>query len=412
MPLPFQRRGGAQLRPTFSRDFAGLKTLDHGAGPSINFTRASNATFFDASGVLQTASNDQPRFDHSGGTSLGLLIEEARTNVIPASSALTNATYWSVDAGVTRTANAAVAPDGTNTATRVVFTTANEALYRNATSDVGGVGTFTATFFVKAGAAGQIGATINVGTGNGTDGFTDVAVTLTDQWQRVSATKTTALSADRYISVNNSNSATATDVLVWGAQLEQGAFPTSYIPTTTAAATRSADSAVVTPISSFYNQSEGTLFGEIVYSTAQTNSTANYYGNIIRINSVSSNLPNIEYYAQIQSTGTNLGQAIKLADSANVIQAEVGFNDSISRGQTYKYAAGFAANNVATFRNGVAGVTDASVDMTLMGPISRMCIGMAVSADGGLSNFLNGHIRKIAYWPKRLSNTLLQQITT
>jgi hypothetical protein len=50
--------------PSFQRDFASLKTLDHGTGPAITFTRASGATYFDADGVLQTAANDVARFDH------------------------------------------------------------------------------------------------------------------------------------------------------------------------------------------------------------------------------------------------------------------------------------------------------------------------------------------------------------
>jgi hypothetical protein len=50
--------------PTFQRDFAQFKTLDHATGPAITFTRASDGTFFDADGVLQTATTNAPRFDH------------------------------------------------------------------------------------------------------------------------------------------------------------------------------------------------------------------------------------------------------------------------------------------------------------------------------------------------------------
>jgi len=66
MPLPFARTA-SQTRPTFSRDFAGLKTLDHGVGPAITFTRGSDATYFNAAGTLTTATTNEPRFDHSIG---------------------------------------------------------------------------------------------------------------------------------------------------------------------------------------------------------------------------------------------------------------------------------------------------------------------------------------------------------
>ena len=53
-------------------------------------------------------------------------------------------------------------------------------------------------------------------------------------------------------------------IYLWGAQLEEGAFPSSYIPTTTAAATRSADVASITgtAFSGWYRQDEGTFYGE------------------------------------------------------------------------------------------------------------------------------------------------------
>ncbi|MFM6192892.1 MAG: hypothetical protein ACKPFF_10615, partial [Planktothrix sp.] len=66
--------------PTLDLNFALTKSLD----PRITFTRASSGTYFDSNGVMQLASANTPRFDHNPNTkeSLGLLIEEQRTNSI------------------------------------------------------------------------------------------------------------------------------------------------------------------------------------------------------------------------------------------------------------------------------------------------------------------------------------------
>jgi hypothetical protein len=70
--------------PTLSLDFMQPGTLD----PRITFTRASSATYTDASGVIQTAATNAPRWDYAGGVLRGLLIEEARTNVLLNSAVL------------------------------------------------------------------------------------------------------------------------------------------------------------------------------------------------------------------------------------------------------------------------------------------------------------------------------------
>lgn len=52
--------------------------------PSGSFTRASNGTYWDRAGVMQTASNDTPRWDHDPvtGEAAGLILENAMTNLL------------------------------------------------------------------------------------------------------------------------------------------------------------------------------------------------------------------------------------------------------------------------------------------------------------------------------------------
>lgn len=435
MPLPFQRRGGAQLRPTFSRDFAGLKTLDHGVGPAITFTRASNATYFDVNGVLQTASNDQPRFDHdpATGASRGLLIEESRTNSIRNSQAggSTNGvigsggvmpTNWFVGSasGITRevvgtgTANGLSYVDlklsGTNSSGSVLpFTIGPEGLTQMvATSGQ----TWTSSIYVALAAGATTGiATLKLDVAEYQAPSTYLAnslgpdISLSATMSRFSQTRTlTNASTDRvattlYIQVAIGATIDLT-LRIAAPQLEQGAFPTSYIPTTTAAATRSADSAVVTPISSFYNQSEGTLFAEAGFANAPIVGADRFPGFIAFNDETPSNFLGIIPRVVVASSSRSITAHVRVA---NVVQMD-GAPVAINENQQYKSALAVKLNDVGFAVSGSAQDTDTSATLPT---VTQMIVGQ-----GRAWALLNGHIRKIAYYPRRLSNTLLQQLTT
>jgi hypothetical protein len=400
-----------------------LKTLDHGVGPAITFTRASNATFFDANGTLQTAANDTPRFDHdpatAGNPSRGLLIEEARTNLFERSAEINNA-YWFKNAA-TITANDAASPNGLSEADRLVETTANAGHFIRANASVTSGVTYTHSVFAKAGTQnwllltmgdGEFGtaprAWFNLSTGAaGSTANSPTATSIQsvgNGWYRCSISKaaTSTASAPLYISITTGDTIfaayegnTANNILLWGAQLEAGAFPTSYIPTTTAAATRAADSAVVTPISSFYNASEGTLF-------AEASSFYIYPSGANRIFNIG-NGPFSQATTLWFVNGTTGGA---VWDSVGNAEANLSISP-VSNNTIYKTALAFKPNDAAFTANGASVQTDSSV--TVPDGITEAAIGRSV---GGGTAFLNGHIRKLAYWPRRLSNTLLQQLTT
>jgi hypothetical protein len=103
------------VRPTLNLDFAKTKALD----PRVTFTRASTATFVGSNGLIQTAASGAARFDHNPetGESLGLLVEEARTNNVLYSNGMNASVWWNYAYMISRTYNAGVSPDGTTTAT-------------------------------------------------------------------------------------------------------------------------------------------------------------------------------------------------------------------------------------------------------------------------------------------------------
>jgi hypothetical protein len=429
MPLPFSRRA-SQTAPSFSRDFAGLKTLDHGVGPAITFTRASNATFFDANGTLQTAGSNVPRFDHdpATGASRGLLIEEARTNSIRNSQAggSTNGVIGSGGAVPTHWASANAAANGVSTE---IIGTGTEAglsyidikfsgtpsasssvtiFFEANTQVVAANGqTWAASAYYKLVAGSLSNATVRHTISGRVAGGTSVAgqasqPTITPTSAALSTQRSSATFAFTDATVERVNSfvnivytnGNAIDLTlrIAAPQLEQGAFPTSYIPTTTAAATRAADSAVVTPIASFYNQSEGTLFAEAPATYAQS-------ADIVQFAEASS--ANNRFVLFFAPTGTLASFQYR---TSGVIEVTGGV--SVSSGAIAKIAAAFAANDARSAVNGTLTTADTSV--TLNSANTHMVLGRLQ----GAASYLNGHIRKIAYWPRRLSNTLLQQLTT
>jgi hypothetical protein len=211
--------------------------------------------------------NSAPRFDHNPttGESLGLLVQEARTNSIFPSADLSSANWTKSNIQVS--ASTTTAPDG-STCFGYEGSSASSLLkrlrYNFGTTTVG---TYTWSIYLKPGTEDSCAITIQDGTGtNGavasillTDGTvtggpsnnganTGAAVSvqaLSNGFYRISLTSTfvaalTQIQAIITWDVNGSSTTTGT-IFPWGAQLEAGAFATSYIPTTTATVTRAAD---------------------------------------------------------------------------------------------------------------------------------------------------------------------------
>jgi len=423
VPLPF-RKTVSPTRPSFSRDFAGLKTLDHGVGPAITFTRASGATFFDANGTLQTASNNAPRFDHSGGSSLGLLIEEARTNLLERSAEFTDASWAKTNITAS---DGQAAPDGTTNADGI-FETATTGIHETRQSvSIAATATHTYSVFLKANGRNFVtvyvretansGATyvsvvvdLSDGSISGSPVGTATVTSVGNGWYRV-AVSASIDAGTRFAQIRLREDASTTSyagditkgILAWGAQLEQGAFPTSYIPTTSAAATRSADIAVLTPISSFYNQAEGTLFAEFVVNGLPLSTQFPKvwsFGNTTNTNN------RTEWFLANASGTLQVGTQVRVA---SVNQYGVQANAS-AVGLTGKFAMVYKTDDFQAAQNGsLFGAADTSGSVPASADITQFNIG---SQAAGVQPATALYFRKVAYWPRRLSDTLLQQLTT
>jgi hypothetical protein len=391
----------------------------------ITFTRASSATYFDAAGVLQTATTDAPRFDYDPSTlaARGFLIEEARTNSIR------NNTMQGAAAGT----------PGTNPTNWVVGTTAD-----GLTKEIVGSGTSNGIAYVDIRWSGTSGvastttllqvesqtqiAALNAQTWSGSAFIALVGGTLTNvsllelriryndsggtllqqagisvasataTMQRFSTAQTATNASTAFVNLGviadfTNSSAIDITLRIGLPQLEQGAFATSVIPTTTAAVTRAADVASVNTLSPWYNAAAGTLYAEwdmyafnagLNYRATFNDGTTN---NSLRMRLAPSGS------TQARHDVVNAGALTSLGSPATI-------NLSLT-----KEAIAFAPNDYAGVVNGGTVVTSASLTLP---SITQLSLG---SRETGISQ-LNGHLRRITYYPRVLSAAELQSITT
>lgn len=213
-----------------------------------SITRSTTGTYVDSAGVIQTAAINAVRINHDPATKefLGILIENASTNLLTYSEQFDNA-VWNKFASGTITANATTAPDGNLTADLLVWTAANASgIYEIAAS------AFVSSMSVYAKAAsgspviligddsGSRFATFNLATGSriNTLGTSSTSITpVGNGWYRLAVVFSTAPSNIKFIS----GTGVAGSAYIWGAQLEAGTVVTSYIPTVASQVTRAAD---------------------------------------------------------------------------------------------------------------------------------------------------------------------------
>ena len=362
------------------------------------------------------------RFDHdpvSPFACKGLLIEEQRVNNLTQSGSMN---LWNGVAGSTRTISTLDSPEGVSKAT--LGSSSSNAfggiVARSLSSLTSVAGTqYVASCFVKKDnwryvaidytpirpSSSQV-PFFDLDTlafnANGS-ATTGSIVLFPNGWYRISvsgaALSSISGSVDLILtSSTGSNGAVigaGNNVHIWGAQLEAGSFPTSYIPTTTGPVTRGADVCSITAgaFSGFYNQSAGTLESEVMI--------ANLIGNnrgIVQIDDNTNNSMLRHAYGLADGGFSTIIRAN--ADVATTLSTTLGTASAIQ-----KRALAYEGTSFASVTNGGAITT---VTRTMPVGLSTLRIG---NLAGG-SFYLSGHIASIRYYKKRLANAKLQQLTT
>lgn len=401
-------------------------------GDIITFTRASTGTYFSSAGVLTSAAINAPRFDYNPSTLVaqGLLIEESRTNSIR------NNTAQGAVAGTPGTlpTNWFAASTATGVARSVIGTgTENGIAY----IDIRFNGTATSSGQLQAGfeVTNQVAATVGqtwastvywkLASGSATglsnwrvfvNEYSSVPAYLTSQivlvntptasglaTQRVGGAITTANASCAYVQpvvgADVTNGAAIDITLRIGLpQLELGAFATSVIPTTTTALTRAADVASVNTLSPWFNASAGTLYVEWV--TAYV--TSGLFPSIASIRTAANTSVNTFEIFQVGTSAASPNGLVRIAGTDQIARTLTG----VTFGTVAKAALGFETDNSAFYVNGaVVGPIDTS------GSLSGALMVLMNIGNGSGAQYINSYVRRVTYYPRRLSASELAAIT-
>jgi hypothetical protein len=387
----------------------------------ITFTRASNGAVVNSAGQIEIVAANVPRFDHDPVTleSLGLLVEEQRTNLLFRSEEFDNA-VWAI-ARCSVTANSTSSPSGATTADTVVEDSSNNThrvIQSSITVLSGAVVTYSLYFRFD----GRSQISLYVDSGDGATAFaayfsasgflaSEVAGTgtftsstfasLANGWYRASITgvvgTATSIRASVFLASGGSRiyqGDSRNALTIWGAQLEVGAFPTSYIPTTGTAATRTADVVSITGanFSSWYRQNEGTVF-------AESSSFSNLSGSRV-VSAIDDGSMSNRFQITFASGYTPNFAAV----STGTVSADL-YASAPAQGFNTRFCTTYGVNDFVLSSNGGNSVTDTSGAL----PISVSTARLGVFQNN--TGYLNGTIRRLTYWPQRLPNSTLQNIT-
>jgi len=331
-----------------------------------------------------------PRIDYTGGGCGSLLLEPQRTNLVTYSEQFDNADWSKLGQGIADTAvvtaNYAISPDGTQNATRFVCnlnggTTSNDRSWMIASFTA--QATSTISIWIKLNSAGtKTFVFSDAGGGTKTISGTD--------WQRIDETFLSPGGEFRIGLIGGTGSSDTLDCCIWGAQAESGSYKTSYIPTTTTAVTRLADSASKTGISSLIGQTQGTMFVEVELTSASEQ--------ILIITSAAGNEVNrLQIYIDAsRKIGLYRGDA-----SVSILSSS-----AYSLNSVLKIAAVYKSNDYALYINGVSVGTDTSATI----PPTPSVLYLGSYVDGSKSNSVT--VNQAALFKTRLSNEQLATLTT
>lgn len=408
MDFVYDSDGRYSMNGTAYNDLTSFLTAAGGS-----FIRASVGTYFDPSGNIQTAASGVPRFDYDPVThaAKGLLIEESRSNLLTYSMTM-NTAPWNL-ARSSVTLGATTSPDGTTNAIKFYNNGTSGSVYAGYWRTYTANQTYTYSIFAKkaeitsivipistvAGwlADGSITFNLNTGTASVTGtGISSYSITpLPNGWYRCAITATFG-TTDTYgqypvtmLSTNPMDSVSG--VYLWGAQLEQGAFPTSYIPTTTATVTRASDR-LTFPTAAWYNGSEGAM--------ALQGAIPNAGASIRRFATLSDGT--INNTIQLANAASNTAAYMEVRDTL-AIQASMTAG-SFTAGSYVKNGLAYKANDFALTSNGSAITSDSSGSVPT---INLLTLG---SHNAG-GNYINGGLKSFKYYPLRVTNSQLQLLT-
>ena len=424
-------------RPTLDFNFIRTKTLDS----IFTYQRLGAASFVNEQGLVELVGDNTPRFDHDPVTRecKGLLIEESKINFIYPSSDWSG-DYWTINnsGSLSRETHNGDTKDpaGTYTATKLVTLASNtntkdiwwtktNITYTNgskyavscfAKSTTGlhlqlrprgqGSNKAWATYNLSTGVVGNSGGTTLVSTKieKYPNGWYRCSLVFTGSGCSGSCSLGTIIMDDGNDTETVSHTGDASkSIYLWGAQHEVGSFVTSYITTNGTTATRGADIVLLDDIENEmgYNQLEGTAIADFSYTQDMDGGQTIF--NFSGTESAPDSSSPRTWLRVNQSAGT---------DNTLRIYRNSDYNDSsatATAGVFQKVAYAYESGDADVSLNGTSIIDTSRTPDT---NIFRLSLGNIGWSLGNETTSLEGHIRRFMYYPKKLPNSQLNNLTS
>lgn len=378
-----QSTGRASIPASILLDMANTRQLD----PRITFTRASPATYFDQSGVLKTAGVNEPRFcfDRQTGESLGLLIEGSSVNLLPYSNDLSNWTnfYHPTSKNSVATVSSYI-DDKMGIVSKVSIAVGGGTgfiLTRNIISPNPN-GIFTMSIYLRSDETETLKIYFRSDASIGSS--IPLTVNLTKSWTRFTFTvNNTGVAGNRGFQILRDTVTSAFSFYACYAQIEESQSASTAILTTTTSATRAADiPSFKSELNALIKGKEGTWLGIV----SKKNSLVD--GTVVGTSGT-------QAYLNTLAAG-----GFRAIDSTP-ISATVGTSNA-------KLTKGAVSLGTASKRIVADNGTVVSVSTNDLPDTPSIFLGSL----NGTSSFLNGYIKKIAYYPFALSDAEIKELTS
>ncbi len=387
--------------------------VDGSADLTFNRGTSTDQTRVNSDGLVEGVDQDVPRLDYSDGGCPSLLLEPATTNLYDYSEDLS---LWGVTVNTSILADSAISPDGSVNADLLTEDTSTGAHIIRKTSGpttTSGLD-YSFSFFVKsngrdivalsndAGTAAAI-AFFNLSSGSVLSSTFDSA-SMEDYgngWWRIEttleATGTGDYEARIYTSIADGSFSHTGDgvsgLYIWGLQVEEQSYATSYVPTSGSTETRDAETASKTGLSSYINSTEGVLYVE---SKALADSL------------------NLRYITISDGTDTNR-VIFKYMNSSNTFEASfirpsvssIDLNTSLTITDNSKIALKWKENDFALFVNGVE-VGSTSIGVSYGAGVLNT---INFSNTSGTGAFLEAKVKELRIYKEALSDLELARLT-
>ena len=363
-----------------------------GAG-DFTHTRNGTATRVNSQGLIETVNANVPRLDYPFIDGVvqdcpHLLLEAQSTNYALNSN---DASQWSNVGGsqsITKTANYATAPDGSLTATRLQATATGSNYSLISISTTSFTGDYSGSVYLKS----NTGNTENVIVYGRNTSVTSYPIG--NEWQRIEIQGSGTSGQNLYLylgSFPNNGSDESIDILVWGGQIEQGSYPTSYTQTGASTVTRLKDECTNGGNADLFNVTEGTLFLDFEAFTPEDNS-----GRLLSLSDQSDN----NRLLLIPYTNNQLRVIVQANGSL-----DVSAYGAISYNTRQKAAVSYELNSVKIYINGTLVFTDTSV-----GTFSNLTKISFADVDNNPT--ATARIYELIYFDSVISQSDLETLTT